>query len=101
MGVYALVAAACPAVLVGCMRGTTAPAGFIGVAAILGPATHAALYWLGVSANPNVTGAAGVTVGLAVALAGRVYAGMRTAGAGAGDKTVRVDERELVTGGVQ
>ncbi|HZU98848.1 MAG TPA: hypothetical protein VFF73_19230, partial [Planctomycetota bacterium] len=78
MGVYALVAAACPAVLVGCLRGTRAPAWAIGLAAIVGPATHAVLYATGVSANPNATGAAGVVAGLAIALTGRAIAGVTT-----------------------
>ncbi len=79
MGVYALVEAACPAVLVGCMRGATPHAGFVGVAAIVGPAVHGVLYGTGISANPNVTGAAGVVTGLAIVMVGKILAGMAIA----------------------
>ena len=75
-GVYALVAAACPAVIAGCMKGRT-PAWAIGAAAVLGPALHAGLYLFGVSPNPNATGTAGVALGLAIAVAGRAISSGR------------------------
>jgi SSS family solute:Na+ symporter/sodium/pantothenate symporter len=78
LGVYALVAGACPAVLTGCLRGAAAPAWIVGLAAVVGPLTHASLYLSGVSHNPNATGAAGVALGLTIALGGRALAVRRS-----------------------
>lgn len=91
MGVYALVAAACPAVLIGCARGTTPHAGFVGTAAIVGPAVHGLLYGFGLSANPNVTGAAGVAAGLVIVVIGKALATSRPA-----EKVVAAGSAELV-----
>jgi Na+/proline symporter len=79
VGVYALVAAACPAVVAGCLGAPRSPAAFVGVAAFVGPIVHLALFFSGVSGNPNATGSAGIVAALAIVTLGHVVASRRVA----------------------
>jgi len=74
LGVYALVAAACPAVIAGCLGASRPGARFVAAAAVIGPLVHVSLYASGLSPNPNATLAAGVLAGGAIVGAGRLAA---------------------------